>query len=76
MGSPSKELYNSGNGDSWILVRDVDSGRVFVRHKANLPSGGTETDIEIAAFLCERPYGPQHFELLRSIGNLVETSAP
>src|SRR6266567_155361 len=38
-------------GDRWLLARDPDSGRVFVRHEPNLPSGGQVADIEIGAFL-------------------------
>ncbi len=72
MGLETRELYSSANGDKWLLAREHDSGRVLVRHIPNIPSGGTPTDIEIGAFLCERSYGPQHMELLRLIGTLVE----
>jgi hypothetical protein len=68
----TKEFYNSTNGDRWLLVRESDSVRVFIRHIPNLPSGGKTSDIELGAFLCERSYGPQHTELLRLIGTLVE----
>ena len=69
------EIYNSPNGDRWLLAREPDSGRIFVRHIPNVPSGGKTTDIEIGAFLCERSYGPQHTEWLRLIGTLVENSS-
>ncbi len=72
MGLETRDLYSSTNGDKWLLARELGSGRVFVRHIPNLPSGGKTTDIEIGAFLCERNYGPQHIELLRLIGTLVE----
>jgi hypothetical protein len=76
MPSPrTRELYNSPNGDRWLLAREPESGRVFVRHVPNVPSGGETTDIEIGAFLCERSYGPQHIELLRLIGTLIEKPA-
>jgi hypothetical protein len=68
----NRELYSSPNGDRWLLAREPESGRVFVRHIPNEPSGGKTTDIDIGAFLCERSYGPQHMELLRLIGTLVE----
>ena len=68
---PTRELYHSTNGDRWYLVRDPDSERVFIRHQANLPSGGHTTDIEIGAFL-NRGGSPEHRELLRLIGTLVE----
>jgi hypothetical protein len=68
----NRELYKSSNGDRWLLAREPESRHVFVRHIPNEPSGGKTTDIEIGAFLCERSYGPQHIELLRLIGTLVE----
>jgi hypothetical protein len=68
----TKELYCSPNGDTWLLAREPPSGRVFVKHIPNLPSGGKASEIEIGAFLCQPSYGPQHTELLRLIGTLVE----
>ena len=44
-------LYSSPNGDRWLLRRDPASGDVFVRHEANVPSGGKRTDIDIGEFL-------------------------
>ena len=38
----------------------------------NIPSGGRGCDIEIGKFLVEEGYGPQHNELLRLIGTLIE----
>jgi hypothetical protein len=69
----TRELYRSSNGDRWHLVRDAESGRVFIRHEANLASGGRTTDIEIATFLAVGGHGPEHQEFLRLIGTLVET---
>jgi hypothetical protein len=66
-----RELYSSANGDRWFLARDVDLGRVFVRHQPNLPSGGRAEDSELGAFL-GRGHGPEHRELLRLIGTLVK----
>jgi hypothetical protein len=68
----ARELYCSANGDRWWLVRDPDSGRVFIRHEPNLPSGGRSTDIDIGEFLVRGGHGPEHQELLRLIGTLVE----
>jgi hypothetical protein len=45
---------------------------VFVKHEANLSSGGHVADIEIAAFLKSGGQGPEQRELLRLIGTLVE----
>jgi hypothetical protein len=46
-----RELYHSPNGDRWHLARDPDTGRVFVKHQANLRSGGHMAEIEIGVFL-------------------------
>jgi hypothetical protein len=64
-------LYCSPNGDRWYLARDVDSGRVFIRHEPNFPSGGEAAHIEIGAFLSGGAQGPEHQQLLRLIGTLV-----
>ena len=65
-------LYNSPNGDRWLLKRDPASGDVFVRHEANVPSGGKRTDIDIGEFLSTGQRNPEHQALLRLIGTLVE----
>ena len=67
-----RELYSSPNGDRWYLARDVDLGQVFIRHEPNLPSGGQAAHIEVGAFLGRGGQGPEHRELLRLIGTLVE----
>jgi hypothetical protein len=67
----TRDLYRSANGDRWLLIRE-DTGRVFVRHEANLPSGSTVTDSEIADFLGEGSLGPEQQELLRLIGTLAD----
>ena len=46
----ARKLYCSPNGDRWYLIRDA-SGEVFVRHEANLASGGHVAHIEIGTFL-------------------------
>jgi hypothetical protein len=68
----SRQLYQSSNGDRWLLVRDPATSRVYVRHEANLPSGGQVTDAEIGEFLSRGGTGPEEQELLRLIGSLVE----
>lgn len=67
-----RELYSSANGDRWFLGREPATGRVFVRHEANLASGGQVTDIEIGAFLSRGTYNPEHQALLRLIETLIE----
>lgn len=74
MGIETRNLYRSSSGDRWRLARATDTGRVFVRHEANLPSGGRVTEIEIGAFLGTDGRGPEHQELLRLIGTLVEAA--
>ena len=72
MSLQARELYSSANGDRWSLVRDSGTGRVFVRHEPNRPSGGQTSEIEIGEFLARRGAGPEYQELLRLIGTLVE----
>ena len=68
-----RKLYESSNGDRWYLISDP-SGAVFIRHEANIASGGAITHIEIAAFLASGG-GPEQQELLRLIGKLTEEHA-
>ena len=65
-----RKLYDSPNGDRWYLIRDP-SGTVFIRHEANVGSGGHVEHVEVAAFL-SRGAGPEQQELLRLLGTLVE----
>src|SRR6266702_3322075 len=44
----TREIYCSANGDRWLLARDPNAGRVFVRHEPNLPSGGQVSYIAAA----------------------------
>lgn len=66
----TRALYSSPNGDRWLLSRETDTGRVFIRHEANLASGGQVSDIEIGTFL-SGPLNPEHQTLLRLIATLV-----
>jgi hypothetical protein len=52
-------------------ISDAKTGRVFVRHEPNLPSGGQVADIEIGAFLIAGGNGPEKQELLRLIGTFA-----
>ena len=72
MATETRRLYRSANGDRWHLARETDSGRVFIKHEANEPSGGQVTEIEIGDFLSSGGHGQEHIELLRLIGTLVE----
>ena len=68
----TRRLYTSANGDEWHLVRDASSGDVSVRHQPNGPSGGRTAFFEVGEFLIRGVHGPEHLELLRLIGTLVE----
>ena len=72
---PTQErlLYASENGDRWSLCRDAGSGRVVVRHRANLPSGGFVSDAGVGEFLVQGGLGPEKQELLRLIGSLIDS---
>ena len=67
----TRHLYNSPNGDRWVLCRDPDTERVFVRHEPNAPSGGQASEFEIGALLSRGPLNPEHQALLGLIGTLV-----
>ena len=68
----TREIYRSApDGDRWLLVRDPDGDRVFVRHEPNLSSGGQVTDIELGSFLIGTSSGAEKQALLRLIGTLV-----
>jgi hypothetical protein len=66
----ARELYCSSNGDRWYLVRDA--GKVSVVHVPNASSGGRIQNFELREFLATGEGGPEHQELLRLIGTLVE----
>jgi len=70
-----RELYRSSNGDNWALVLDDATGRPQVLHEPNRASGGRASRTEIGDFLTRDAHGPQHAELLRLIGTLVEETA-
>ena len=72
MGIETRTLYRSSNGDRWHLARDTESGRIFIQHEANPSSGGRVSEIAVDAFLGTGARGPEHQELLRLIGTLVE----
>jgi hypothetical protein len=73
MPQTGRVLYRSANGDNWSLVRDEASGVPQVLHEPNQSSGGRPSRTSIGDFLSRDANGPQHFELLRLIGTLVES---
>jgi hypothetical protein len=68
----ARTLYQGSSGDRWRLARDTETGRVFVRHEANLPSGGRVTEVDLATFLGAGERGPEHQAVVCLIGGLVE----
>jgi hypothetical protein len=70
MPSNEREIYRSENGDRWLLCRE--DSQVFVLHRANEPSGGKLTRIELEDFLRKGNAGPEHQALVRLIGSLVD----
>jgi hypothetical protein len=66
----ARTLYSSPTGERWFLIRNA-SGEVFVRHEANSAAGGSVDHIEIGAILSSGR-GPEHQELLRLIGSLLD----
>ncbi|MBR0695567.1 hypothetical protein [Bradyrhizobium lablabi] len=73
--SERRELYRSPNGDAWFLAREPASGKAFVIHEPNAPSGGRPSQIELGEFLRGDVKGPEHQALLRLIGTLVDGPA-
>jgi len=73
----SRELYRSApNGDRWSLVREPQSGQVFVEHEPNVSSGGKPSRVEVGDFLARGADGPEHQALLRLIGTLIDGATP
>ena len=64
----TKDFYRSSNGDRWQLIRDIDSGRSFVRHEPNLSSGGRTTDTNVEEFLNRTGSSPENLALRALLG--------
>ena len=67
----SRELYNSDNGDRWLLIVDDGSGQLSIRHEPNLASGGQPTERDVGEFLRGEINSPERQALLRLIGDSV-----
>jgi hypothetical protein len=65
----SRELYRSSNGDTWHLCEE--NGRVFVLHRANLPSGGQVSRVDLANFL-SRGNGSEQQAFITLIRTLLD----
>ena len=74
--SPVKELYNSSNGDRWILSKNP-SGILVVSHHPNSASGGRVSEIGVDVFLAQGGRGPERQALVEALANLdVPDSSP
>lgn len=63
MAITAEDFYRSSNGDRWQLIRDIASGRTFVRHEPNLSSGGRTTDTDVEEFLNRTGSSPENLAL-------------
>ena len=73
MSVQKRELHSSPNGDKWFLSGDPDTDNVFIRHEANVSSGGHVTEMDIATFLSSGQRNPEHQALLKLLGTLVKS---
>ena len=67
--SPVKELYNSSNGDRWVLSKNP-SGMLVVSHHPNSASGGRVSEIGVDVFLAQGGRGPERQALVEALANL------
>jgi hypothetical protein len=72
----TRELYSSPNGDRWLLCREADTQRVFIKHEPNAPSGGHVSEIDTGTFLSRGSLNPEHQALLRLIEDYVSEENP
>jgi hypothetical protein len=75
MSTTSRLIYESSSGDQWLLARDSDPPRVYVRHIPNPASGGRSSTIGLDAFLARELHTPQHQALLALIAALIPPDA-
>jgi hypothetical protein len=65
-------LYQSSNGDTWLLTRDPASKMPAAKHQPNVGSGGQISYTDIGKFLRDGANGPEHQALLKLIGTLID----
>jgi len=63
-------IYESSNGDRWLIGRQVEEPRVFVRHEPNRASGGAPANFNLMEFLAQQQ-GPEHEALIHIIADLL-----
>jgi hypothetical protein len=67
--TPVRDLYDSPNGERWVLCQD-GSGRLVVSHYSNQNSGGRPTETELDVFLSQSRGGPEHQALIAALATL------
>ncbi|MGY3413483.1 hypothetical protein ACVWZV_009650 [Bradyrhizobium sp. GM5.1] len=72
IGMSERVIYESSNGDVWLLSRDSVSKMPVVKHRPNVSSGGRSSYTEIGNFLRNGANGPEHQALLHLIGTLLD----
>ena len=65
-------LYQSSNGDAWLLTRNPTSKLPTVKHVPATSSGGQISYTDIGTFLRDGANGPVPHALLRLIGTLLD----
>jgi hypothetical protein len=74
MAAASRVFYASENGDQWLLERELEVDRIYVRHLPNVSSGGESRTMDLDTFLGREKNTPQNQSLLRLIGELLPRS--
>jgi hypothetical protein len=69
-----KELYNSPNGDRWMLSKD-STGTLVIIHHPNKSSGGRPSQVSVDAFLSQGRQGPEHHALVEALDSIGRESA-
>ena len=72
IGMSERVIYESSNGDVWVLARDPVSKMPAVKHRPNVRSGGQTSYTDIGKFLRDGASGPEQQALLKLIGTLLE----
>ena len=72
IGMTERVIYESSNGDVWVLARDPASKMPTVKHQPNVGSGGPTSYTDIGKFLRVGAGGPEQDALLKLIGTLID----
>jgi hypothetical protein len=72
VGMTERLIYESSNGNVWVLARDPASEMPTVKHQPNASSGGQTSYTDTGKFLRDGAGGPEHQALLKLIGTLLD----